>query len=173
MQMWTLGRFLPLAIGHLIPQDDEHWDNFFLDIMDILFARPVTPDACALAEVLISDHHYKFQELYPHASITLKMHSMIHMPRLMLEYVTMSHLCTIYVHSYICTYFRFGPLINHWTTRFEAKHKYFKCLPHVMGNFTNICYSLALRHQLHQCYLTLNTHTFSGEKIEVGPGKVS
>lgn len=83
MQMWTLGCFLPLAIGHLIPEDDEHWENFlsFLDIMDILFACPVTPDACALAEVLISDHHSKFKELYPLASITLKMHSMIHMPR--------------------------------------------------------------------------------------------
>ena len=86
MQMW---RFLPLVIGHLIPEDDEHWDNFLclLDIMDILFAHPVTTDACALAEVLISDHHSKFKDLYPHISVTPKMHSMIHMPRLMLEYV--------------------------------------------------------------------------------------
>lgn len=89
MQMWTLGRFLPLVIGHLVPEDDEHWDNFLclLEIMDILFARPVAPDACALVEVLISDHHSKFKDLYPHTTITLKMHSMIHMPRLMLEYV--------------------------------------------------------------------------------------
>ena len=65
---------------------------------------------------------------------------------------------------------RFGPLINHWTTHFEAKHKYFKHLANVLGNFTNICYSLALRHQLHQCYLMLNSHTLSGEKIEIGPG---
>ena len=65
---------------------------------------------------------------------------------------------------------RFGPLINHWTTRFEAKHKYFKHLANVMGNFTNICYSLALRHQLHQCYLTLNYHDLTGEKLEIGPG---
>ena len=87
MQMWTLGRFLPLVIGRL--EDDEHWDNFLclLDIMDILFARPVTPDACALAEVMINDHHSKFKGLYPNTSITLKMHSMIHMPRLMLESV--------------------------------------------------------------------------------------
>ena len=87
MQMWTLGRFLPLVVGHLIPEDEKHWENFLslLDIMDILFACPVTPDACALAEVLISDHHTTFMELYPDASITLKMHSMIHMPRLMLE----------------------------------------------------------------------------------------
>ena len=87
MQMWTLGRFLPLIIGHLVTEEDEYWDNFLclLDIMDILFARPVTADACALAEVLISDHHTSFKELYPHCAITLKMHSMVHMPRLMLE----------------------------------------------------------------------------------------
>ena len=65
-------------------------------------------------------------------------------------------------------FFRFGPLINHWTTRFEAKHKYFKHLSNVMGNFTNICYSLSLRHQLRQCYLSLNPDT--AEDIEVGPG---
>ena len=87
MQMWTLSRFLPLVVGHLVEEDDEYWDNFLslLDIMDILFARPLTTDACALAEVLINDHHLSFRELYPHISITLKMHSMIHMPRLMLQ----------------------------------------------------------------------------------------
>lgn len=89
MQMWTLARFLLLAIGHLIQEDDEHWKNYLclLDIMDILFARPVTADACAFAEVLLCDHHSKLKELYPNVSITLKLHSMIHMPRLMLEYV--------------------------------------------------------------------------------------
>ena len=87
--MWTLARFLPLSVGHLLPEDDQHWENFLclLDIMDILFARPVTPDACDLGEVLISDHHLKFKELYPQTPITLKVHSMIHMPRFMLEYV--------------------------------------------------------------------------------------
>ena len=70
---------------------------------------------------------------------------------------------------YVCTC-RFGPLINHWTTRFEAKHKYFKHVANIMGNFTNICYSLALRHQLHQCYLTLNSDDLRGKKIEIGPG---
>ena len=89
MQMWTLGRFLPILIGNLVEEEYEYWVNFFclLDIMDILFARPVTTDVCALAEVLISDHHSSFRELYPHLSITLKMHSMIHMPGLMLLYV--------------------------------------------------------------------------------------
>lgn len=67
-------------------------------------------------------------------------------------------------------FYRFGPLVNHWTMRFEAKHKYFKHLATVMSNLTNVCYSLALRHQLHQCYLSLNADSLVGEELEIGPG---
>ena len=65
-------------------------------------------------------------------------------------------------------WFRFGPLINYRTTRFEAKHKYFKHLANLMGDFTNICYALALRHQLRQCYLNLAPDY--SNKVEIGPG---
>ena len=84
MQMWTLGRFLPLAIGHFIDEGDEYWLNFLclLDIMDILFAKQVPKDMIGYLESLISDHHFG---LYPSHSITLKMHNMIHMPQLMLK----------------------------------------------------------------------------------------
>ena len=30
MLMWTFARFLPLVIGHLIPEDDDHWENFYV-----------------------------------------------------------------------------------------------------------------------------------------------
>ena len=85
--MWALARFLPLVIGHLIPEDDEHWENFLclLDIMDILFAHNIASGACGYLEALIDDHHSTFLELYPHAPITMKMHSILHMPRLILE----------------------------------------------------------------------------------------
>ena len=87
MQMWTLARFLPLVIGHLVPEDDAHWENFLclLDIMDIIFACPVGAEACGDLEALISDHHSTFKELYPHVSIKMKMDSIIHMPRLILQ----------------------------------------------------------------------------------------
>lgn len=54
--------------------------------------------------------------------------------------------------------------------RYEAKHRYFKQMANIMGNFTNVCYSLSLRHQLHQCYLNLNKDNLSGEELESGPG---
>ena len=69
---------------------------------------------------------------------------------------------------FIYYYFhRYGPLSQHWTMRFEAKHRYFKHMSSIIGNFTNICYSLSLRHQ---CYLNLNTKDLPGEELDVGPG---
>lgn len=58
--------------------------------------------------------------------------------------------------------------------RFEAKHSYFKQLAHSMGNFVNITYSLATRHQLYQCYLNINTEELPGfeRNMEVGPGQI-
>ena len=34
-------------------------------------------------------------------------------------------------------FFRFGPLIQYWTMRYEAKHAYFKSLSQSLGNFIN------------------------------------
>lgn len=38
--------------------------------------------------------------------------------------------------------------------RYEAKHSYFKRLAAYMGNFTNVAFTLADRHQTHNCYVT-------------------
>ena len=172
--MWTLGRFLPFVICHWILKGNEHWENFIrlLEIMDILFARCIPAEECGYLEALISDHHSCFKDLYPHTSITLKMHSMVHMPRLIFS-KTLITIVVLHYDTCLCVLlpiYRFGPIINHWTTSFEAKHKYFKHLANVTGNFTNICYSLALSHQLHQCYRSLNSTTLPGEETEFGPG---
>ena len=53
--------------------------------------------------------------------------------------------------------------------RFEAKHQYLKALATRIGNYINICYSLAVRHQSYQCYILtsdsgicINQHTIGG-----------
>ena len=53
--------------------------------------------------------------------------------------------------------------------RYEAKHKYFKQFTNNIGNFINISHTLAMRHQLYQCYLAENEETISND-LEVGPG---
>ena len=52
--------------------------------------------------------------------------------------------------------------------RFEAKNKYIKGLAVRMGNFINVPYSLAVRHQQLQCYYNLNQDIISKE-WESGP----
>ena len=49
----------------------------------------------------------------------------------------------------------------------EAKHAYFKGLAQSLGNFINLPYSLAMRHQHLQCYWSTNCHELG---LEVGPG---
>ena len=75
-------------------------------------------------------------------------------------------MCQMYIH-------RFGPLVRFWTMRYEAKHSYFKKLAQNVGNFINVPWTLATRHQLRQCYHWLNTDTLPHAKPEVGPGTVN
>ena len=62
-----------------------------------------------------------------------------------------------------------GPLVRYWTMRYEAKHQYFKHLAKTMGNYINICHSLAMRHQCLQAYLLASDSTIR-ETQEVGKG---
>lgn len=48
-------------------------------------------------------------------------------------------------------FFSLGPMVRSWCMRYEAKHRYFKQLAGILGNFTNVAYSLAMRHQRLQC----------------------
>ena len=133
--MWLLGRILPLVIGECIPEDDGRWMLYLqmMDIVDILFSPTTSEDHAIYLSTLINDHHEDFARLYPDSNIIPKMHFMVHMPRLMMEvnYHFNHNLLQIY-------FYRFGPLVRHWTRRFEAKHSYFKQLANSMGNFINI-----------------------------------
>ncbi|XP_028414210.1 uncharacterized protein LOC114537267 [Dendronephthya gigantea] len=78
---------------------------------------------------------------------------------------------------FLLSFNRFGPLIRSWCMRYEAKHHYFKRLAIVLGNFINISYSLAKRHQEGVCYRLQSAEggqsSFIDKGIETGPGKVS
>ena len=75
------------------------------------------------------------------------------------------------MYAHIHKHGRFGPLVRHWTMRYEAKHSYFKKLAQNVGNFINVPWTLAMRHQLWQCYQWMNSDTLSHDKTEVGPGR--
>ena len=74
---------------------------------------------------------------------------------------------TVFSHDYHCVC-RFGPLIHHWTARYESKHRYLKQLATGLGNFKNLPLSLATRHQSYQCYL-MKENALVSEPVETGP----
>lgn len=171
--MWLLARILPLLVGDYVDEEeDQHWQLYLqmMNIVDLIFCPKTSHDHAAYISTLISDHHSTFSQLYDGRSIIPKMHFMVHMPKLMIRYSFKNHEFIICLKSY----FRYGPLVRHWTMRFEAKHSYFKQLAHSLGNFINLPYSLASRHQQYQCYLNTVTcdRPSSVESLEVGPGYI-
>ena len=81
--MWNLAINLPLMIGDKVPYNDENWECFLflLDILQFCMARVASKAHVGILEVLIHDHHCLFTRCYPGASITPKMHYMVHFPR--------------------------------------------------------------------------------------------
>ena len=56
-QMWCLGRFLPLLIGDIIPDEYPYWENYLthLDIMDEIFAPVTSGERADYVAMLIED----------------------------------------------------------------------------------------------------------------------
>ena len=88
-QMGLLGTLLPVLIAEDIPLCDEYCQNFLLlrKICDLMLAPELLEDEVAYLQVLIEEHHSNFKCLYRSQSITPNMHFMIHVPRLILEYL--------------------------------------------------------------------------------------
>ena len=63
---------------------------------------------------------------------------------------------------------RLGPLVSSWCMRMEAKNSYFKWIAQ-LGNFRDIVYSVAKRHQRLMCSY-LQSHNFFSTTTECGPG---
>lgn len=81
-QCWLLARFLPIIIGDLIEEEDEHWENF-LQLHDILMytmAPCFSPASIAHLASLIEHYHQSFDTCYPSKRKIPKMHYMLHFP---------------------------------------------------------------------------------------------
>ena len=145
--MWLLARIFPVLIGDLVPRGDSNWDCFLklLKICEICTAPVLSADSAAYLEVLVEEHHDQFKAVYPGISIIPKMHFMIHFAQQILK---------------------FGPLIQAWTMRHEAKLRIIKRAARV-SNFKNICQSVAKRHQHLLCYYI---HTNQLLNISVSEG---
>ena len=98
-QAWCLARFLALLVGDLVPEGNDHWDNFLQlsVILDYVFAPVTSATLAAYIGSLIEDYLVEFRRLYPERKLTPKMHYMVFIPP-WIERLTVYCLCV-----YVCT----------------------------------------------------------------------
>ena len=141
VQSWALLKYLPLIIGDRVPEDDEHW-LFLLhlsELVDFLFAPAFTVGMVAYLREMIADHLIMFNELYVDESTGVRLKPKHHL---------LVHLPTVILQS--------GPLVGMNCMRYELKNCFFfKRCAHIVCNFTNICKTLAYRHQQNSLFLKL------------------
>ncbi|XP_040069990.1 uncharacterized protein LOC120842871 [Ixodes scapularis] len=128
-----LFRLLPQMLASNLPEGNAHWDLYlrYREIVDMVLATEVPAGFLPYLEDQIQDFLRAYHDLYPSASVTAKLHYMVHYPRIISE---------------------FGPLRQFWCMRFEEKHQYFKSMASKVKNFRNICKTLTMRHQLLESY---------------------
>ena len=120
-EMWCLGRFLPLLVGDLVPEDNAHWEHFLqlLQIIDYLFAPRTSIAITQHMAILIQDFLLTWRELYPSRSLTPKMHYSVHFPAWAARWAMwyLPHVAFT-LSSIVCNLLnlRCGPLVNYWWT---------------------------------------------------------
>lgn len=131
-QMISLSKELPLLVGDKIPTDDQHYYCFLLllKICAIVLSPVVSRDTTAYLQILTEEKISLFKEVYPLSTVIPKMHYMVH-------YATQLKM--------------FGPLVNTWTMRQEAKLSFIKRSSQ-RGNFKNVPKTVAKAHQLWLSY---------------------
>ncbi len=127
-EMWNFVLHFPVSVGQFIDEslDVWRWYLYLRQIMDIVFAPTVLIFEIPLLKTLISEYLELRVILFPDNPLKNKHHHILHYPRLIMQS---------------------GPLVRLWCMRFEQKHQRYKKLLHIGGNFKNIPYTVANRHQ--------------------------
>jgi len=140
-QCWALLKYLPILLGDIVPTSDKHW-LFLLhlsELVDLLFAPIFTAGMVTYLRELIADHLSLFLELYGAGengiSLKPKHHLLIHLPTVILQS---------------------GPLVGTNCMRYELKNSFFKRCSHIICNFSNVCKTLAYRHQQYSLFSKLS-----------------
>jgi hypothetical protein len=63
-------------------------------------------------------------------------------------------------------------MVRTWCMRYEAKHRYFKRIAVHIGNFTNVAFTLADRHQTQLCYNMISSSNSRETKFLLKPTTV-
>lgn len=144
-------RNFALLFGDKIPENDPYFCFMLLllEICDIIFAPAITLGHCNILKEKIFVLFEQFNHLFPHVQSINKKHHLIHYPDIMRLH---------------------GPTIRYWCMRFESFHYVMKRRAQFIGNFTNICKSLACHLQRLHCLKLLENEVIS-PKFTIGPIK--
>ncbi len=128
---------MPLMIGDKVPEDEPAWEVLMTlkDVVELVMAPLHTDETIGYMQSKISEHRYRYFEVFPEEKVRPKHHFLKHYP----------WLTTVY-----------GPLVHFWTMRFEAKHRFFKRIVRQTGCFRNILMTMARKHQSMIAYHTNN-----------------
>lgn len=144
---WAFLRLLPFLIGHCVPENEPAW-LVLMDLKEIveLAVAPIhTDQSIAYLESKIVEHRYRYQEQFPGIKLLPKHHYTEHYPLMIRS---------------------FGPLVHHWTMRFEAKHSFFKQIVKNTSCFKNLTLTLASKHQLMIAF-HVNSPSYGNSPLEV------
>lgn len=127
-EMLTLIRYFGLLVGDFIPPEEPVWELYIVmrRVIDILISTSLTIDSCSMLQTLVAEMNELYLK-YSNSHLKPKFHFLTH------------------YHSMIR---KFGPVINFWSMRYEAKHRISKISARSSFNRRNICMTLAIRHQL-------------------------
>ncbi|CAN8002931.1 unnamed protein product, partial [Ixodes pacificus] len=128
-QIFCFFRHLALYVGGCVPCGHDVWKLYLSlrEIVDAVMSKRLPLDYVCTLRQKIESFCREFQTLFPATAVPCKMHYLVHYPDYILKY---------------------GPLVNIWAMRYEAKHQYFKNITRKIRNFKNITGSLSRRHQL-------------------------
>ena len=147
-QMMCFVRLLPLYIGHYIPDGVEYWQlmSDMLDMIEMICAHEYKQSDLPYMHSVIKDFLENAHVQYPEIKTKPKSHFLSH-------YARQTQL--------------YGPLVNCWTLRFEAKHSYFKEICQRSKNHRNVCKTMALRHQRRQAMLRADRYVLPHHRVKL------
>lgn len=137
-----------LIVGDLIPENNDTWSLYLLllQITEILLLPSLNEECINLLQVLITEHHSKYIELFQE-NLKPKFHILLHYPNIIRKV---------------------GPLVHLSSMRFEAKHYELKSNCNVMRCRKNLPYSLCNRLMLKFCYRVLSQNGLTNT-VDYGP----
>ncbi|KAL7293439.1 hypothetical protein TKK_0011840 [Trichogramma kaykai] len=143
-ELSCLTRYLPLIIGDLVDEEDEHWQLLILlrKIYDIITSNFTRRDGVDYFKQLVREHHELYIQLY--GSLKPKHHFLIHYPDIMIK---------------------LGPAAQFSTIRFESRHRHIKSIITSTSSKKNSLKTIGIKEKLRTCEMMHAFHLRSEKSV--------